>query len=108
MAALNSTRTDPAAAAASSAAVQVFTESITAPVGFVLVSTSFAAMLVPLLVVLFYFSTATSRRRPVFVLNVASVILGILIAVWSDYLLVCLISHAERTRRGCGSDMLSR
>ena len=32
----------------------------------------FGSMLVPILVTLFYFSTSTSRRQPIFVLNVLS------------------------------------
>lgn len=69
--------------------IGAFAKAIRAPINFVLIVTIFAAMLIPILVVLFWFSTPTSRKQPLFVLNVASILMGIGIAIWGIYVDVC-------------------
>lgn len=54
----------------------------------ILVVTAFGAILIPILIALFYFSTPSSRREVIFILNVASILVGIGVAMWMNYSLV--------------------
>jgi hypothetical protein len=47
------------------------------------ISAGFSAMLIPMLLVLFAFSTAQARRKPLFVLVVFDVLLGLGLGAWS-------------------------
>lgn len=67
------------------AVITAFSHSIGPPLGFIIIATGFATTLIPILLALCYFSTSQSRRRPIFILNVVSILLGIGLAVWSDY-----------------------
>lgn len=44
---------------------------------FLMIGTAWGGILLPLLVALFFFSTKDSRRRPIFILNVLSIALGL-------------------------------
>ena len=63
-----------------------FANALRSPLGFILVATILASWLVPLLVALFYFSTPASRNQNIFVLNIISILAGIGIAIWTNYL----------------------
>ncbi|KAI6025727.1 hypothetical protein F5J12DRAFT_445898 [Pisolithus orientalis] len=58
-----------------------FVRNIRAPFTFVTVVTSLCACLIPLLVVLFVFSTAESRRRLIFRLNVIAICFALVLGV---------------------------
>ncbi|KAJ7479296.1 hypothetical protein FB451DRAFT_1241185 [Mycena latifolia] len=49
-------------------------------VAFILIATAFGSLLIPLMILLFALSTPQTRRKPIFILNVLSVGLGILTA----------------------------
>ena len=68
--------------------LETFATAIRPALSIILTSTIFAAMLVPLLISLLYFSTVNTRKKPIFILNVLSIILGISVAAWSDYVQV--------------------
>lgn len=70
--------------------VQGYADGIRPAFPFILISAVFSAMLVPLLFLLFAFSTARTRQSPVFVLNVAAVSLGIIVGILSNHLTVSL------------------
>lgn len=63
-----------------------FLQAIRPAMGLLLVVTILASMLIPLLITLFYLSDPPMRRKPIFILNGFSIVLGIAIAVWSDYI----------------------
>jgi hypothetical protein len=50
---------------------------------------AFTAMLIPLLVALFYFSTPRTRSRPTFIFASFDICLGIVIGAWGWYIHVC-------------------
>ncbi|PFH46137.1 hypothetical protein AMATHDRAFT_8164 [Amanita thiersii Skay4041] len=49
--------------------------------GILIVALTGSAILVPLLVILFFFSTKCHRRKPIFVMNVISIILGLILGI---------------------------
>ncbi|KAI9065226.1 hypothetical protein FKP32DRAFT_1568348 [Trametes sanguinea] len=53
-----------------------------------LVGTACSSILVPITVALFFFSTAQIRRQPIFLLNVVSVVLGIVEGILTGYSMV--------------------
>jgi hypothetical protein len=73
------------------AIVNAYAAGIRPSVSIILTDTVFGSILIPLLTMLFYFSTSTSRCQPIFILNVLSIICGIVVAIWSTTLQVlCL------------------
>ena len=52
---------------------------------FLLISTIWAALLVPITIVLFIFSTPSLRRTPLFILNVLSLASGLALGMISAY-----------------------
>lgn len=52
-------------------------EWFTSSLNLLLITTACASTLVPISAVLFYFSTSRTRRRPVFILNVVLILLGL-------------------------------
>ena len=67
-----------------------FADALRSPLELILVCTILASWLLPLLIALFYFSTPASRRQTIFILNVITVLVGIGMTIWSNYLLVWL------------------
>ncbi|KAF9262881.1 hypothetical protein L218DRAFT_369166 [Marasmius fiardii PR-910] len=61
--------------------VQAFVAVITPSLRLLMVGTAWAAALVPLLVLLFWMSTPTTRRQPIFIMNVLTVTMGIVIGI---------------------------
>ncbi|GLB39329.1 hypothetical protein LshimejAT787_0604910 [Lyophyllum shimeji] len=57
--------------------IQAYTHGIRPAFAFILIPAIFSAMLLPLLVMLFAFSTPQSRRMPIFILNVLAMCLGL-------------------------------
>lgn len=53
-------------------------------VAFLMIGTVFGSMLIPMLISLFYFSTPDSRRTPIFIYVVFTVLLGITLAITND------------------------
>lgn len=68
------------------AIIDGFSAAIRPSVGFVLIGSIFAGTLIPIILALFYFSTPITRKKPVFILNVLSLLLGIIVAVWNNHL----------------------
>lgn len=68
------------------AILEAFTQAIRPSIGWVLTATALTSILIPILIALFYFSTPTSRRQPIFILNVLSILFGIALCVWNNYL----------------------
>ncbi|KAJ6534108.1 hypothetical protein B0H19DRAFT_1271853 [Mycena capillaripes] len=60
--------------------IEEYAEGIRPAFAFILIPAIFGSMLVPLLILLFFLSTPQIRRKPIFVLNVISVGLGIIAA----------------------------
>ncbi|EKM54747.1 uncharacterized protein PHACADRAFT_97703 [Phanerochaete carnosa HHB-10118-sp] len=81
-----------------------YAKGIRTPLGFALIGTIFASILVPILISLFYFSTPTTRRQPVFILNVVMILLGIAIAIWNDQLEVSLSAILHPTESISSTD----
>ncbi|KAI0324812.1 hypothetical protein GY45DRAFT_1375242 [Cubamyces sp. BRFM 1775] len=50
-----------------------------------LIDVTFSTFLVPTLIVMFYFSTRTTRRKPVFIMNVISIVLALALAAINTY-----------------------
>ncbi|KAF9262886.1 hypothetical protein L218DRAFT_866394 [Marasmius fiardii PR-910] len=61
--------------------VQAFVVVITPSVRLLMLVTAWAAALVPLLVLLFWMSTPAIRRQPIFIMNVLTVTVGIVIGI---------------------------
>ena len=53
---------------------------------FLMIGTTFAGILLPLLVALFHFSTKNTRRKPIFILNVISITLGLVLGIYNAYI----------------------
>ncbi|KAH9483523.1 Ribosome production factor 2-like protein [Psilocybe cubensis] len=53
---------------------------------FLMIGTAWGGVLLPLLVALFYFSTKDTRRRPIFILNVLSILLGLFMVFFNAVL----------------------
>jgi hypothetical protein len=51
-----------------------------------MIGTVFSGILLPLLVALFYFSTKSSRRKPIFILNVVSIVFGLVLGIYNAYI----------------------
>ncbi|EKM48940.1 uncharacterized protein PHACADRAFT_202207 [Phanerochaete carnosa HHB-10118-sp] len=68
--------------------VEGYANGIRTPLGFVLIGTIFGSMLVPILICLFYFSTSTTRRQSVFIMNVIMILFGITIAIWNNQIVL--------------------
>ncbi|KAH9478635.1 hypothetical protein JR316_0009092 [Psilocybe cubensis] len=50
---------------------------------FLMIGTVWGGILLPLLVALFFFSSKTTRRRPIFILNVFSITLGLFMSIFN-------------------------
>ncbi|KAJ8078441.1 hypothetical protein PM082_012723 [Marasmius tenuissimus] len=59
----------------------LFVEAIRAPLNMLIIGAVWSAALVPLLVILFFWSTPSLRRQPIFIMNVAAVVLGIIVGI---------------------------
>ncbi|EKM48131.1 uncharacterized protein PHACADRAFT_155296 [Phanerochaete carnosa HHB-10118-sp] len=67
--------------------IEAFAEAIRPAINYALLFTIFASMLIPILITLLWFSTPTTRRQPIFILNVASILVGIGIAMFDSHTL---------------------
>src|SRR6266550_4268629 len=66
-----------------------FIQTVILPsMNMMLLATAWSATLLPLLFALFFFSTKALRRKPVFIFNVISILLGIGLGVMDTYYLV--------------------
>ncbi|KAJ7503611.1 hypothetical protein B0H11DRAFT_2222237 [Mycena galericulata] len=68
--------------------IEAFVGGIREAFAFLLVSTVFGSILIPLLILLFVLSTPQTRRKPIFILNVFSVGLGIIAAGMNAHLAI--------------------
>lgn len=68
--------------------IQAYARSIRPAFSFILISATFSAILIPLLVMLFALSTSRLRRKPIFILNVFTITLGLIVGVLSNHLTV--------------------
>jgi hypothetical protein len=68
--------------------IEAYAKAIRPAFGFILISSIFGAMLVPLLIILLASSTPHSRRQPIFILNILSLSLGITVSGLSTHLSV--------------------
>ena len=66
-----------------------------------MVGTVFPTVLLVMLVALCYLSTSATRRRPIFILNILDLLLGMGTGIWNDYIEVSALS----TRQLC-ADLL--
>lgn len=76
------------------AIIDDFSVAIRPSVGFVLIGSIFAGTLIPIILALFYFSTPLTRKKPVFILNVLSLLLGIIVAIWNNHTEALPIVHS--------------
>lgn len=70
--------------------IEGYAAGIKPPIALLMVGTVFSSMLVPLLLSLFYFSTAEKRRTPTFLLVAFDVLLGLALGIWNGYIMVRL------------------
>ncbi|KAL5531123.1 hypothetical protein ACEPAG_3999 [Sanghuangporus baumii] len=63
-----------------------FIAAIRPSLNFILVATPLGGMLLPVIILLFVFSTPVSRKAPVFILNVIACLLGLLVAFMNGVL----------------------
>ncbi|KAK7471155.1 hypothetical protein VKT23_002566 [Stygiomarasmius scandens] len=66
--------------------INAYAHSIRPAFSFILISAVFSAILIPLLLMFFVLSTPHSRRQPIFILNVFTITLGIVVGVLSNHL----------------------
>lgn len=88
-----STITSTAAAPASIPAfvipiVEGYAKAMRDPISFLMIGTVLSAMLVPLLIALFAFSTPQTRRTPIFIVVVLQVLLGLALGAWNAAIMV--------------------
>jgi hypothetical protein len=69
--------------------ISAVTKKLRPLLGLLMVHTVFGAMLVPLLLALIYFSNARIRRTPLFWVILFDICIGLAIAIWDDYAMVC-------------------
>ncbi|KAF8202808.1 hypothetical protein K438DRAFT_1965288 [Mycena galopus ATCC 62051] len=74
----SSPSTTPSVPVDSQAIIETFVLAIRPAIAFILITTILGTILVPLLLLLFALSTPQTRRRPVFILNVLAVSLGLI------------------------------
>ncbi len=70
------------------AILKEYTDAIRPAIGFMLISAVFTAFLIPLFFMLLSMSTASSRKRPIFVINTLSILLGLVLGILSIHLSV--------------------
>ncbi|KAI0753771.1 hypothetical protein C8Q74DRAFT_1211121 [Fomes fomentarius] len=70
---------------------------ITPCVTLALIGTACSSALIPIAVVLFYFSTAKSRRRPLFILNTLMIILGLVLGCLNAFIQMTIL-HGRYVR----------
>ncbi|KAJ3981163.1 hypothetical protein F5890DRAFT_1418225 [Lentinula detonsa] len=75
------------------APLQEYITSITPSLRLLLVGAVWSAALVPLFILLFFLSTPTVRRKPIFFLNVFTVTMGIVIGIINTTLCKTLIAY---------------
>ncbi|KAJ7923760.1 hypothetical protein B0H13DRAFT_1979254 [Mycena leptocephala] len=73
----------PIASVDPQAIIATFAQAIRPAIAFIVITTILGTILIPLLVLLFALSTPQSRRKPIFILNVVAVSLGIIITAVS-------------------------
>ncbi|KAJ7645927.1 hypothetical protein DFH06DRAFT_1332867 [Mycena polygramma] len=56
-----------------------------------MIGTVWSAMLIPLLVVLVFLSTSSLRRQPLFIMNIAAVLVGLVLGIMNGYLEISAI-----------------
>ncbi|EKM48944.1 uncharacterized protein PHACADRAFT_61475, partial [Phanerochaete carnosa HHB-10118-sp] len=83
--------------------IEAFAEAIWPAINYVIIITIFASMLVPVLITLLWFSTPTTRRRPISILNVASILVGIGVATFGDYIILIEILNPTVQMSGSAS-----
>ncbi|CAK5276157.1 unnamed protein product [Mycena citricolor] len=66
--------------------IEAYAEGIRPAFAFILIPAIFAAMLVPLLIILWTLSTPQLRRGPIFILNTASICSGLILSALSTHL----------------------
>ncbi|KAJ7227930.1 hypothetical protein C8J57DRAFT_1713863 [Mycena rebaudengoi] len=78
--------------------IEGYARGIRSSLPFLLSSTVFGSMLIPLLLMLFALSTPQKRRKPIFILNVVSVCLGIITAAMTAHMiLTAILSPFDKT-----------
>ena len=80
------------------------TADITPFVNLLLIGTACASALIPTAIALFFFSNGQARRRPVFILNVVIILLGLMLGVVNWRVQVCSIA-ALSSRDGPKTDI---
>lgn len=68
--------------------VAAYVKTITSSLTLLVIGAVWAAVLVPLLILLLFFSTPSLRRRPIFLMNLVSVSLGITLGIINTKLFV--------------------
>lgn len=63
-----------------------YTEAITPCVAFIVIGSILASMTLPILVILFYFSSPALKRQPVFILNILSLLGGWFLGMGNAYM----------------------
>jgi hypothetical protein len=71
--------------------IEAFAHDIQPAIAFIMIGTIFTTLLLSLLVALFFLSTAQLRKRPVFMLNVGALVLGIIVGILNNHLEVLTV-----------------
>ncbi|KAF8624144.1 hypothetical protein AX17_007207 [Amanita inopinata Kibby_2008] len=69
------------------------------PLNILIINCTFSAMLVPLLVALFFFSTKALRRKPIFIFNVLSILLGLSLSLVTTMFSYLTATHPLETAK---------
>ncbi|KAL4258150.1 hypothetical protein AB1N83_010750 [Pleurotus pulmonarius] len=75
--------------------VTLYIDNISPYLNFIMIGTAWASSLIPLFVILFYFSTPALRRQPIFIMNVLSVTMGIVLGLNIAAISIKGIRHPE-------------
>jgi len=62
---------------------------------FLMIGTAWSGILLPLLVAVFFFSTKDSRRKPIFIMNVVSIALGLIMGIYNGILEVSRLKNSR-------------
>ncbi|KAG9220254.1 hypothetical protein CCMSSC00406_0006319 [Pleurotus cornucopiae] len=75
--------------------VTLYIDNISPYLNFIMIGTAWSSSLVPLFVILFYFSTPALRLQPIFIMNVLSVTMGIVLGFNIAAISIKGIRHPE-------------
>ncbi|KDQ27296.1 hypothetical protein PLEOSDRAFT_1025586, partial [Pleurotus ostreatus PC15] len=83
--------------------ISLYIAGISPFINFIMIGVAWSASLIPLLIMLFYFSTPALRLQPIFIMNVLSVAVGIALGFEISATSINVILHPETASDTSGS-----